>query len=88
MMSLRKFESKEKVIILRPGKHSWLADWSASPAGRHVRKVCGTEIIPPAYSLQMPVQVACRRIAELNPGYMVMAAVPETERGRNESSSL
>lgn len=86
MMSLRKFEKKEKVIILRPGKHSWLADWSASPAGRHVRKVCGTEIIPTAYSLKMPVAVACRRIAELNPGYMVMAAVPEG--GKNESSSL
>lgn len=77
MMSLRKFESKEKVIILRPGRHSWLADWSASPASRHVRRVCGTDIIPTAFTLRMPAAVACRKIAELNPGYMVMAAVPE-----------
>ena len=77
MMILRMFESIEKVIILRPGRHSWLADWSASPAGRLVRIVCGTEIIPTAYSLKMPVAVACRKIAELNPGYMVMAAVLE-----------
>ena len=84
MMTLRKFEKKEKVITIRPGRHFWLADWSACPGAKHIRMVTGSPVVPIPYGVNVPARVVCREYAGLNPGYVVLFM----EGGQNESPSL
>lgn len=79
MMSLRKIEKEEaRLVVVRPGRNMWVADWSRCASAKHIRRVTGSTWVPTPYFNNVPARVVCRQYAELNPGYLVVA-VPGRE---------
>lgn len=58
-------------IIIRRGADGWMADYSQTRRADYLIEVMGTVIVPTAYTLAMPGQRVCEKIAELNPGYSI-----------------
>lgn len=58
-------------IVIRRGADGWMADYSQTQRADYLIEVMGTVVIPTAYTLAMPGQRVCAKIAELNPGYSV-----------------
>lgn len=84
-MFLRKEESEApRLVVLRPGRHLWVADWSRCPAEKHIRRVTGSTWVPTPFPVRMRAPMACRLYADLNPGYLVVAAIPAAEGGSDE----